>query len=53
MAATTKNTKKANSQKNVNEEAKNKPVKVSKTWLAFLEIAKNPGEILDMKAVLK
>ncbi len=30
-----------------------KEIKVSKTWLAFQEAIKNPGEILDMKAVLK
>lgn len=28
-------------------------MKVSKTWLAFQEAVKNPGKILDMKAVLK
>lgn len=32
---------------------KEEPKKVSKTWLAFLKAKKNPGEILDMKAVLK
>lgn len=33
-------------------EKKTPPKKVSKTWLAFLEAAKNPGiEIVDMRAV--
>lgn len=53
MATSTKKTKKATTQTTDEKETTNKPKKVSKTWLAFLEIAKNPGEILDMKAVLK
>ncbi|GEM_PF-5663855 len=53
MAASTKKTEKKTIQKTDIKETKDKSRKVSKTWLAFLEIAKNPGEILDMKAVLK
>ncbi len=30
-----------------------KQKKMSKTWLAFLKAVKDPGEITDMRAVLK
>jgi hypothetical protein len=30
-----------------------KEKRVSQTWIAFMEACKNPGEILDMEAVLK
>ena len=49
MITKDKSTNKKTTKKSTTE--KNK--KVSKTWLAFQEAIKNPGEILDMKAVLK
>jgi len=49
MIAKDKSTNKKTAQKSATEKSK----KVSKTWLAFQEAIKNPGEILDMRAVLK
>ncbi|MGC4128857.1 MAG: hypothetical protein QM564_04700 [Bergeyella sp.] len=42
-------TKQKTAKKTTEKETK----KVSKTWLAFLELAKDKGRITDMKAVLK
>lgn len=53
-----KNSKKKIDKENINQliaEAEElvKQKNVSKTWLAFLKAVKNPGEITDMRAVLK
>lgn len=56
MATIKKGTKKTKKElpENAVEIIENGQVKiVSKTWLAFLKATKNPGKILDMRAVLK
>lgn len=54
MKTTKKKLDKENIAKAIEEAEKQvKAKKVSKTWLAFLKAVENPGEITDMKAVLK
>lgn len=50
MKATTNKTAKSSKP---TKSKKEEPKKVSKSWLAFLKACKDPGEILDMRAVLK
>ncbi|MEC3878581.1 hypothetical protein [Parapedobacter sp. 10938] len=54
MRAAKKKLDKKNIAKAIEEAEKQvKAKKVSRTWLAFLKAVENPGEISDMKAVLK